>query len=580
MTRGKEQENSPTEASGSYLLKNLLDMASGQEIAIPEFQRRFTWDTTDIEYLFDSIWREQPIGGLLFWTPDDEAGWGESTLYPIPDNHDEFKYWDPDRESSEPLESLGSVEHGVLDGQQRLTALAIGIGYKPFAGVDRDRRHRSAIYWRHIGRGTWASKEKNFLPRTLHFNSESTDDQESEEELAFKFIAEDRDRSSDETKWIRVSDIWHRREGSAELPETAKKLKEKLEGLRLGFQNVTKGREFAIESFARLNGSGKKLTNNDILIAYVTSSWRKEKEEHLTRSDIDKALKRANEETGDRKFNFNVSDLVQAAVYVQSSVPTRKASTKEAAGRFKNGLNWEQFNDAFFESAKLLDDLQLSTETLGTPRVMRPLALLMYHHGDDFVPEGEHRTMLEKMIRRASLHNNPWRNSVLRQFHNTFNADTPPEQLALIKRLFKEKVPAVHSIQLREAGLLESLLATTYGDQHVRRILTYCFPGAIPDNKMDVDHFYPKSKDEDGAPPEIAEGIDGIANLRLLTENKNRSKGKNIPACESSDDEEVFKLQGFLGVPDNEDDVTAKIAEIWDSRTGRIREELTKQLGL
>lgn len=112
-----------------------MSLAEKGRLRVPEFQRSFVWDADDVRKLFDSIWRGFPIGTLLLWRRDAEAG--TAGFGPIQ------------------LDVPGSTEaYWVVDGQQRVTSLIGGLA--PFAeGYDErfelcfDLRRRRFV---HAGR--------------------------------------------------------------------------------------------------------------------------------------------------------------------------------------------------------------------------------------------------------------------------------------------------------------------------------------------------------------------------------------------------------------------------------------------
>lgn len=78
-------------------------------VRIPVFQRDLTWDSKDVLELFDSIYRGFPIGSLLL-----QEGAAEAAAVKVG-----------------PMTVVGTERHDalwVVDGQQRLTALAVGLG--------------------------------------------------------------------------------------------------------------------------------------------------------------------------------------------------------------------------------------------------------------------------------------------------------------------------------------------------------------------------------------------------------------------------------------------------------------------
>lgn len=86
-------------------LNVLVDRLRQGSYVIPDFQREFEWQPSDILGLLRSIFLDYYIGSLLLWKG----------------SKDSF-----DALACEPIygyEGNGKPEHIVLDGQQRLTAL-------------------------------------------------------------------------------------------------------------------------------------------------------------------------------------------------------------------------------------------------------------------------------------------------------------------------------------------------------------------------------------------------------------------------------------------------------------------------
>ena len=48
-------------------IASAMEKISINEYLLPAFQRRYTWDTEQIEKLFDSIMKGYPINSMLFW---------------------------------------------------------------------------------------------------------------------------------------------------------------------------------------------------------------------------------------------------------------------------------------------------------------------------------------------------------------------------------------------------------------------------------------------------------------------------------------------------------------------------------
>lgn len=50
-----------------YTIDTILAWVKSDEIAIPEIQRLFVWDSTKVRDLIDSLYRGYPIGYLILW---------------------------------------------------------------------------------------------------------------------------------------------------------------------------------------------------------------------------------------------------------------------------------------------------------------------------------------------------------------------------------------------------------------------------------------------------------------------------------------------------------------------------------
>ena len=47
--------------------ENILSLFSLNNLIVPEIQREYVWNTTQIETLFDSLIQDYPIDAFLFW---------------------------------------------------------------------------------------------------------------------------------------------------------------------------------------------------------------------------------------------------------------------------------------------------------------------------------------------------------------------------------------------------------------------------------------------------------------------------------------------------------------------------------
>ena len=102
-------------AVNQYLIESVLSKVREGEIAIPEIQRPFVWDSSQVRDLLDSLYQGFPVGYLIGWkNPDVRLKDG----------------------------STASGKMILIDGQQRVTALTQPEGQRRTSG-HREGRTRS-----------------------------------------------------------------------------------------------------------------------------------------------------------------------------------------------------------------------------------------------------------------------------------------------------------------------------------------------------------------------------------------------------------------------------------------------------
>lgn len=88
-------------------LETLVESIRDGKIKLPNFQRPFVWDRSDILNLMDSIYRGYPIGSILLWMTTERLASERSILEAIEIEQEE----------------TGFQSEYLLDGQQRLTSV-------------------------------------------------------------------------------------------------------------------------------------------------------------------------------------------------------------------------------------------------------------------------------------------------------------------------------------------------------------------------------------------------------------------------------------------------------------------------
>ena len=168
-----------------------IDNVHKKNYLLPAIQREFVWGTEQIERLFDSLMRDYPISSFLFWEVEKQ-------------NIQKFQFYEFVRDYHErdnrhnPKANLGG-ESGItaiLDGQQRLTSLYIGL---------------KGTYSLKLPRKRWDNASA-FPKRKLYLNLLSPSDNE-DLEFNFRFLTKDEAANGDKDSfWFLVGNILNLKE--------------------------------------------------------------------------------------------------------------------------------------------------------------------------------------------------------------------------------------------------------------------------------------------------------------------------------------------------------------------------------
>ena len=97
----------------TYSVQNILGLIDSGDIAIPEIQRPFVWDSTKVRDLIDSLYHGYPTGYLITWKNPDVKIKGGGTA---------------------------EGKTVLIDGQQRITALMASLSGLPILNDDYESK--------------------------------------------------------------------------------------------------------------------------------------------------------------------------------------------------------------------------------------------------------------------------------------------------------------------------------------------------------------------------------------------------------------------------------------------------------
>ncbi len=103
-------------------IKEAIENIENNKFLLPSIQREFVWEHIKIEWLFDSLMRNYPISSFLFWQVESEVKKGYKFYKFINEYRERFKT----HNSEISVDGINDFK-AVLDGQQRLTSIYIGL---------------------------------------------------------------------------------------------------------------------------------------------------------------------------------------------------------------------------------------------------------------------------------------------------------------------------------------------------------------------------------------------------------------------------------------------------------------------
>lgn len=460
---------------------------------LPAIQREFVWNTYQIERLFDSLMRDYPINSFLFWKVQKEHVKDYEFYEFLRDYHERNKRHNPKANVSGEEEIIA-----VLDGQQRLTSIYIGLKGTYSYKLPRKRYDNDQAYPK----------------RKLHLNL-LMPAENSELEYSFQFLTDNEAKERDEDNfWFPVGEILNLKE----LHEVNQYLienglftdygkdKAKFANQALAKLNqiihVKPTISYYLESsseldkvlniFIRINSGGTILSYSDLLLSIATAQW----EQKDAREEINNFVDEINE-IGNG-FNFNKDFVLKTClVLTDFSNIAFKVDNFNKSNMLKIESSWEDITKAIRLAVNLVSSFGFNRDTLTSNNAIVPIAYYLKSIG---LPESYE--ISTKFIQdRADL--KKW--LILSLLKRVFGGQ-PDNVLRIIRKTIQDKPGTfpLNSIIDQFKGTNKTLLFTDediqnltwskYGQSNTFAILSLMYPSLDFRNKFHIDHIFPKSK--------------------------------------------------------------------------------------
>lgn len=577
-------------------VRSALDSIQRRYYVLPAIQREFVWGTDRICALFDSLMRDYPINSLLYWKVNrehsDEYRWYDFVL-----NYHEF-----DNPGCAPHENLPVEDRiAVLDGQQRLTALNIGLRGS----------HAAKAKWRHVGRPQSYPRKQLYLD--VCAEPRLSADRYEDQVYRFEFLEPERveNENSDGTAtyWFRAGDIlrfpdagmavnsYLRERSLADHPHAFPSLYKLWQAIfekrHLSYYTeVGQSLDRVLDIFIRVNSQGQPLSKSDLLMSIATAQWKGD-----AREEIPATVRQVNGTSPG--FDFTRDHILKAGLVIAgvSDVGFR-AETFNRENMRKLESEWETISRRLRLAAELLSSFGLSRNSIDARMIVIPVAYYVHRRDLDDRYLSANGTALDRQrVRdwtiRALLMPGVFGSGLdtllgrLRRVIDDhgdvrFPTDAIEEVMASMGK----------SLQFSPATV-DELVNSKYGQPDTFALLSIVYGNVDPSRPHHIDHIFPQARlrrdrlrevgySDDDVEYIVTHARDGLANLQLLPGGENIGKSEQLPLpWAKARYPDPSALRGYLDQNDMLDlpEDLIGFRSFFEARRERLRAKLVEVLG-
>jgi uncharacterized protein with ParB-like and HNH nuclease domain len=497
-----------------------------QSYFLPDIQREYVWlkkaDERKLEQLFDSILRGYPISSFLFWKlkrTDIETD-KEHTQQTLKLNFQLYKFLEKydEREVHNVKVNVEQINSNdlsiVLDGQQRLTSLYIGL-----KGSRTLRKKRG-----------WGDNPNAYEEKKLYLNlNHQPQFDNPEDNYDFKFFKIDEIPANDERNWwYKVGNILelgsvltHARENN--LPSGPAEILEKLKDVFCNqklisyFEETEKNLDKVLKIFIRVNSGGTPLSYSDLLMSILTANFS---------TDIRDLMNRLVDSIADEGFPGMGRDQILKTCLILTEtnhVFALRNFSKSNIRKIED--SWQEITNQIYSATKIIADFGYRNR-LSSAYIITSLAYYIFKHKE--VTDEDKEEMI-KFVRTAQI-----------KSYFTTSLDNKLEFVAkAIKtnNTFKGVNEELQKNTITPLILIEDdidrMADLQYGSPAVLPVLQLLYPNLdYKNSKFHIDHIFPKSRFNNKnllLDPSFIDRGNFLFNLQLLQGDENISKRAKDP---------------------------------------------------
>lgn len=563
-------------------IREAIDCINSNEFLLPAIQRKFVWTSLQICVLFDSLMRDFPINSFMLWEVKSDEIKKNYKYYEFLKGYcKRFNEENPERVTTASSKDFKAV----IDGQQRLTSLYIGL-----CGTYAYKNPR--VHWP-------SSQDESKLPaRKLYLDLMAAVDRENDESLMlyrFNFLTDKQFEVSQEAEekkhhWLCMHEVLNfpdvagvddvllnvvmpylAEHGLSENEFARKSLLRVYEVFRRKpvihyFNETSQEIDHVLDVFIRTNSGGTKLDFSDLLMSITVANWDGD-----FRSEVDSLVKEVHQ-SSEMGFYLGRDWVLKTCLMLTDADVKFKVKNFKAEQVNTIQMQWGAIKDCIRETFRLILRLGINPESLTSRNAVVPICYYLYNKSsgaellylsinnlgkEDEKRESEsigqwlYMVLLKGVFGGQADTILTGMRSVLKE-----NFDTPTFPLEQITEKYKGS-----NKDLRfDEEYLENLLDIQYGEGRCRALLHLIFPEMKQTEIFHIDHLHPKSafdkksllthdflnqSEELMAFYESQTHWNTMANLHLLNDSQNLSKSAK-PLAEWVDSEVTVTRPSLL----------------------------------
>jgi uncharacterized protein with ParB-like and HNH nuclease domain len=504
---------------------------------LPSIQRKFVWKEEQITNLFDSLMMNYPIGSFLFWDVNDSNKRGYP-YYEFIRNYRADNMWSNERAKKS---ETGKII-AVIDGQQRLTSLYIGL---------------MGSYTTKKKGGQWGNPLSH-LEKELYLNllkkADGDDDAGGGDDekctYNFKFREKDEDENPDVNHyWFRVGDI-RNKEFSTRGGITSYIRRKKIgKDNRTKFNNAKKALlrlrdviykehpisyylekcekiDEVLKIFVRANQGGTSLSYSDMLLSTAAAQWEDD--------DAHKKINDAVSAINDVGFSVKKDFILKACLVLCDCNVEFKLKNFNTQNLKKIKDNWDNVSTALRTAGELVHGWGFDDSSIVSYNLLIPIAYYIRHRTSGKRPSEQNVDKMRKwfvysLLKRVFSGSS---DNALKTIKNTLK-DNPGKDFPL-EAIVKDSRNRLKTLEFSETDIKRYVEKINYDSPDIHAVMSVLYKWPDTGVLHHIDHIFPQSQFK---PVNLRkEGIDpaskgfsksacnNIANLQFLEGPANTKK--------------------------------------------------------